>query len=409
MGPRQRARQDILNWLDRAAEQAQRAEAYHAAAANPRALEERAARQAACDAAAMQLIELVGCAEGFVLDRGDAGTTLARFDNALRPLIKTRIAHAHPEWDVAVPPVTPRVLKGMIAPLDAALGNLDNETLRIQPPDQKEALNRLVVGLKRIVKEGLPDPEALRPRDLHYAGYYREILFGRLAKATGLFDTWGRFHGDPRYVEVSSRISIADDMAHKFHAMREGTDKCILPASVVVLDHRSRVPDRSLSEVVRKIRDDLQTPNERLIELDRAATARHRTAVEGLAEAYARITGDPKAAAVVREYVRQHEPRLEPQAIDAMREALEIAAAATGDYLAVPEAVRTRCVEMCLEFDRQDDSRLLEILDSAERRHVAGGQETIYERYPSLTCEVEDPEIGPDMDLDNERGPRRGR
>src|SRR5580704_19595943 len=101
MGPRQRARQDILNWLDRAAEQAQRAEAYHAAAANPRALEERAARQAACDAAAMQLIELVGCAEGFVLDRGDAGTTLARFDNALRPLIKTRIAHAHPEWDVA--------------------------------------------------------------------------------------------------------------------------------------------------------------------------------------------------------------------------------------------------------------------------------------------------------------------
>jgi hypothetical protein len=165
--------------------------------------------------------------------------------------------------------------------------------------------------------------------------------------------------------------------------------------------------------VVRNIRDDLQTPNERLIELDRAATVRareeHRTAVERFAEVYARITGDPKGAAVVREYVRQHEPRLERQAIDAMREALEIAAAPGGDYLAVPDAVRTQCVEMCLKLDQQGNTRLLEILDAAEGRRVAGGQETIYDHYPGLTREVEDPEIGPDVDLDNERGPRRGR
>jgi adenine-specific DNA glycosylase len=39
------------------------------------------------------------------------------------------------------------------------------------------------------------DPAALRTRDLHYAGYYHEIQFGRLAKAIRLFDNFGKTEG----------------------------------------------------------------------------------------------------------------------------------------------------------------------------------------------------------------------
>jgi hypothetical protein len=55
----------IIELLSRSSEQARHAEAYHAAAAAHRTLEGQAAHQAARDAAAMQLIELAGCAEGF--------------------------------------------------------------------------------------------------------------------------------------------------------------------------------------------------------------------------------------------------------------------------------------------------------------------------------------------------------
>src|SRR2546430_388089 len=107
MAPRQRTRQEIIDLLGRAEVQAQHAEAYHAAAADPGAVKGRAAHQAACVAAAMQLIELAGCAEGFTRERGEPGTTMARVDDALRPLFKTRTAHTHPEIGVAPPaPVT---------------------------------------------------------------------------------------------------------------------------------------------------------------------------------------------------------------------------------------------------------------------------------------------------------------
>src|SRR5271170_339650 len=125
MGPREPSRDEIIEWLGRAGEQAQHAEAYHAAAADPAALEGRAAHQAACDAAAMQLIELAGCAEGFIRNRGDAGTTLVRLDNALRPLFELRDAHTHPEM-VDAPPITPRRLGEVVVQLRTAIRNLDS-------------------------------------------------------------------------------------------------------------------------------------------------------------------------------------------------------------------------------------------------------------------------------------------
>lgn len=88
MGPR--PRQDILELLARAVKQAEHAEAYHAAAADPGALRGQAAHQAARDAAAMQLIELAGCGEGFTRERGEPRSTLAGLDDALRPLFRTR-------------------------------------------------------------------------------------------------------------------------------------------------------------------------------------------------------------------------------------------------------------------------------------------------------------------------------
>jgi hypothetical protein len=186
MGPRQRPRQQIVELLARAAVQAEHAEAYHAAAAaDPGAVKGEEARQAACDAAAMQLIELAGCGEAFVFGRGDPGTTLARFDDALEPVVQMRVAHTHPEKFFAPPPIMPARLKSMMDGLKEKLGNLDPETLKIQPPDQAQALTGLYLGLDHIERDGLPNAAALRARDLHYAGYYHEIQFCRLAKETG--------------------------------------------------------------------------------------------------------------------------------------------------------------------------------------------------------------------------------
>ena len=188
MAPRSRTRQEIIELLGRAAVQAQDAEDYHAAVGGPGRLEGRAAREAACDAAAMQLIELAGCAEGFGHDRGEPGTTLARLDDALRPVFELRNMHTHPEIYLVPPAVTPRRLDEIIKELKSALRNLDSETLKVLAPADMRALNRIADGLGRFEKDGLPDLAALRPRDLRYAGYYREIQFARLAKATGEFD-----------------------------------------------------------------------------------------------------------------------------------------------------------------------------------------------------------------------------
>jgi hypothetical protein len=371
MVPRAPTRQDIIDYLGRAAEEAQHAEAYHANAANPRALQGRAAHQAARDAAAMQLIELAGCAENFTRGRGDPGTTLARFDDALKPVFDLRTAHTHPENSATPPPLTPKRLHELIEHLRTAIGNLDAQTLRVEPPAEIQALNRTMVGLSRIEKDGVPDAGALRARDLHYAGYYHEIRFGRLAKASGLYDNWGKSI-DPRHLDVNSSIFDADNLAHKFHAMRSGTDKEVLPVSIVAPEHRNRVPDRLLSDVMRELRYDYQTPLERLVEVQLAENARKREqfrdAIQGLAETYAEITGDAKAAALIRDYVQRKEPRLDRDAIEEMSAALRTAAAPDGDYLELPEAVRTDCLELCLALDEQGDGRLVAILDAAEER-----------------------------------------
>ena len=226
------------------------------------------------------------------------------------------------------------------------------------------------MGLTRIEKDGLPDPGALRPRDLHYAGYYREIQFGRLAKATGLFDSAGKALS-VRELDVNSSIFDADNMAHTFHAMRRGADKNVLPVSVVAAEHRNRVPGRALSELLRELRHEFQTPNERLVEIQSNAAAKeraeYRDAVQGLADAYVRMTGDRKAAAVIHDYVQRKEPRLERETIDAMQEALNLAEA-SDRYSELPETVRNRCIDLCLVLAEHGDNRLLEILDAAEQR-----------------------------------------
>jgi hypothetical protein len=412
MGPRGRTRQEIIELLARAAVQAQSAEAYHGAAADPRAVKGPAAQQAACDAAAMKLIELAGCAEGFIRGRGDPGTTLARFDDALEPVVQMRTAHTHPERGFTAPPVTPSRLAGMIKELRRSIGNLDEETLKIQPRDQVQALSGIFFGLDRIERDGLPNAAALRARDLHYAGYYHEIQFGRLAKATGLYVSWNS--QDARHVDVNSSIFDADDMAHQFHIMRGGADKSILPVSIVAPDHRNRVPGRVLSELVRELRCEQQTPAERLAELEISATAKareqHGDALRGLAEQYARMTGDPHAATLIHDHMKGREPQLDAENIDAMRKALQVAAGSGGGYAAVPEAVRNRCLEMCLWLDAQGDSRLLDILDAAEARAKIGDRQTIYDHHPGLMLDDgEEPELGLDGDFDKERGPPRGR
>jgi hypothetical protein len=369
MGPRDRTRQEIIELLGRAAAEARQAEAWHAAAADPGEVEER--HQAARDAAAMQLIELAGCAEAFTRDRGDPGTTLARFDDALEPVFEMRTALVHPEQDIMPPQLSPRRLAGMIGQLKTSLANLDSETRRLEPPAEARALSAIGIGLARIEKDGLPDPTALRARDLHYAGYYREIQFGRLAKASGLYDNFGKAQ-DPRLVDVNRSIYDADHMAHRFHEMRGGADKSILPVSVVAPEHAKRVPGRTLSELMHELRYEYQRPAERLAETVAIsisqALEQYRGAVRGLARTYADITGDPTAAALIRDYVQRKEPRLEQDAIDAMGKALRIAAAPDGAYLAQPEAVRNSCLDLCFALEEQGDRRLIGILDAAEER-----------------------------------------
>jgi hypothetical protein len=418
MAPQSRTRQEITELLARAAAQAQHAEAYHGAVGGPGRVEGRAARQAACDAAAMQLIELAGCAEGFGHDRGEPGTTLARLAAALRPILEQRNVHTHPEIHLVPQAVTPRALGGHIEQLKSALGNLDSETLGLLAPADMRVLNRIDRGLAQIEKDGLPDPAALRRRDLHYAGYYREIQFARLAKATGEFDLQAGSHGDPRYRDVRRSISVGDDMAHRFHEMRRGADMNVLPASVVAPDRRDGVPGRPISELIRELRRDYQTALERVTESQMAENAQareqYRDAVDRLAQEYAHLSGDPKAAERVHAYVGRQMPALELETIDAMREGLRVAADPAGNYRGLPDAVQKACLKLCLGLEEEGDRRLIGILDAADARARAGPAETIYDLYPDLTRDDtddlergEDPEL--DLDFDNERGPTRGR
>jgi hypothetical protein len=369
MARRDHTRQKLFDLLGRAAEQAQHAELYHDAAADPAvAMHGPPAQQAARDAAAMQLIELVGCAERFEV-YGEANTTLGRLDNVLSRLRDLRTQHTHPEFNRAPPPVTPQVLGNMILQLKKAIGNVDSESWERMPSDQGAALRHLGAGLLRIEMDGLPDPGALRSRDLHYAGYYHEIHFGRLAKETGLFDNFGSSE-DPRAVDVNKSIFDSDHFAHKFHALRKGPVKSDLPVSVVSAEHRDRVPRRLLSEIVRELRREQQTLPERMNELVQAAEARIREelqqAMRKLAGTYADLTGDPKGTAPVQTYLQRHDPPLTIDAIEDMRDALYLAAAGEG-YMAAPETARDGCLALALALDAQGDRRLVDILDAAEK------------------------------------------
>jgi hypothetical protein len=88
------------------------------------------------------------------------------------------------------------------------------------------------------------------------------------------------------------------------------------------------------------------------------------------------MTGDRKAAAAVHDYVQRKEPRLERETIDAMREALNLAG--TPDrYSELPEAIRNRCIDLCLVLAQHGDNRLLDILDAAEQRSAVRDRDMI--------------------------------
>ncbi|MGH7212978.1 MAG: hypothetical protein ACREF1_16135 [Acetobacteraceae bacterium] len=90
--------------------------------------------------------------------------------------------------------------------------------------------------------------------------------------------------------------------------------------------------------------------------------------------------------------MQRQSPPLERAAIDEMREALHVAVDGRGGYLALPEAVRHRCLAMCLALDERGDSRLVGILDAADR-----------------VARIEVRDLDVDVDLDDESGPGRRR
>jgi hypothetical protein len=214
-------------------------------------------------------------------------------------------------------------------------------------------------------------------------------------------------------VDVNSSIFVADDMAHKFHVMRGGADKSILPVSVVSPEHDKRVPDRMLSQVMRELRHEFQNPEERLEELARSSGARareeYREAVRGLAQQHARTTGDPRAAATIHDYAQ--EQLLDRHIIEAMRKALQIAADPAGNYHAVPEAVQYRCLELYFALARRGDERLIGMLDAADARGMPSIGDTMYDRYPGLTRDEDDGRDDPEPEIDfgEKHGPGRGR
>jgi hypothetical protein len=249
----------------------------------------------------------------------------------------------------------------------------------------------------------MPDAEKLRARDLHYAGYYHEIQFGRLAKATGLFVNMDK-SPDARLRDISACISDTNKMAHRFHELRSGFDKSVLPVSVVSPQHRERVPGRSLSELMRELRYEEQTPVEQRAEKAREA---HREAAEGFAATCARITGDREDAAAIRDNVGRREPRLDTETLREMQRALEIAASPDADYLTeVPQAVQDRCLLMCIDLEARGD-RLLDILSRADGRSAA--RRAIDDDRELARSDGGAAEPVNDPEMNRERGPGRSR
>jgi hypothetical protein len=109
-----------------------------------------------------------------------------------------------------------------------------------------------------------------------------------------------------------------------------------LPVSVVSPKHRLRVPNRTLSELVREQRSEYQTHAERLKEMQAArpadAVAQQTDAARDLTRTYADITGEAKAASSVHDYLRHKQPQLDAEQMKEMAEALRVAAARDGTY-----------------------------------------------------------------------------
>jgi hypothetical protein len=330
--------------------------------------------------------------------------------------------HTHPEIYVAPPAVTPRRLRDLVRDLGEAIQNLDSETLRVLAPRDREILNKIAGGLRRLDQDGLPDAGALRPRDLHYAGYYHEIQFARLAKQSGVFDVQRGLPADAVKNDVRQSISTGDDMAHVFHTLRIGVGiNERLPASVVAPDRPGAVPGRAISQLIREVLRNYQTPAELVREAQVAENAKareqYRNAVDWLAQDYARIAGDAKAAEPVRAYAARQVPPLGLETIHAMREGLRVAADPTGDYRGLPEEVQKACLMLCYGLEGEGDWRLIHILDAADARGRASAAETrIDEGFPALSIDenedrehVETPDLEPERDFGEERGPGRGR
>jgi len=133
-----------------------------------------------------------------------------------------------------------------------------------------------------------------------------------------------------------------------------------------------------------------QTPTERATETQMAQKAQdreqYRGAVEGLAQDYARITGDPEAEALIRAYVERRVSPLDLEKIEGMREGLRVAADPAGNYRALPEPVQKACLELCFGLEEVDDRRLIGILDAADARSKVTAT-TIGDRAPGLVFE----------------------
>jgi hypothetical protein len=92
--------------------------------------------------------------------------------------------------------------------------------------------------------------------------------------------------------------------------MRRGSDKAVLPVSIVSPEYRDRVAaGRLLSEVVRELRDEYVTPGELAALSAAREAAADRAAGRRLTQQYASMAGDPHAAASIHDYLhRQQQP-----------------------------------------------------------------------------------------------------
>jgi hypothetical protein len=77
---------------------------------------------------------------------------------------------------------------------------------------------------------------------------------------------------------------------------------------MVAAEHDKRVPGRLLSEIIRELRNEYQTPTERLAEFEASREAKEREqyqdAVRGLAQQYAEMMSDKDAATLIYDLKR---------------------------------------------------------------------------------------------------------